>query len=52
MSSEAAQQYQEYAAQCLRIAQQTADEAQKMRLLEMAQAWRRLAEAAAQREQK
>ena len=36
--------YKEYAAECLRIAHQTADTAQRARLLEMAQAWRRLSE--------
>jgi hypothetical protein len=41
--------YEQYASECLRIAQQTDDTAQKARLLEMAAAWRRLAEAAAKR---
>ena len=41
--------YKEYASECLRIAQQTNDDAQKVRLLEMAAAWQRLAEAAAKR---
>jgi hypothetical protein len=41
--------YEQYASECLRIAQQTDDAAQKARLLEMAAAWRRLAEAAAKR---
>ena len=41
--------YKEYAAECLRIAQDTNDHDQKARLLEMAEAWQRLAEAAAKR---
>ena len=45
--TDGAERYKQYASECLRIAQQTADEAQKARLLEMAEAWRRLAEAAA-----
>jgi hypothetical protein len=40
--------YRQYAAECLRIAQQSNDAAQKTRLLEMAAAWKRLADAAAQ----
>ena len=43
------ERYKEYAAECLRIAKQTTDTAQKTRLLEMADAWQRLAEAAAKR---
>jgi hypothetical protein len=43
--------YRQYASECLRIAQQTSDNAQKARLLEMAEAWQRLAEAAAKRDQ-
>src|SRR5205085_9946313 len=46
------ERYKEYAAECLRIAQQTADDAQKARLLEMAEAWRRLSEAAAKQDKK
>jgi uncharacterized protein with PhoU and TrkA domain len=42
--------YKEYAAECLRIAQQTNDAEQKARLLEMAHAWKRLADAAARRD--
>ncbi len=42
--------YRECAAECLRLAQQTTDTGQRARLLEMADAWQRLAEAAAQRE--
>ena len=44
--------YKEYAAECLRIAQQASDNEQKARLLEMAAAWHRLAEAASQRDPK
>jgi hypothetical protein len=40
-----ADRYRQYAAECLRIAQQANDDAQKARLLEMAAAWQRLAEA-------
>jgi len=36
--------YKEYAAECLRLANQTTDTAQRTRLLEMADAWQRLAE--------
>ena len=46
MTAGGVERYKEYAAECLRIAQQTADGAQKVRLLEMAEAWRKLAEAA------
>ena len=52
MSAEAAQRHKEYAAECLRLAQQTADPGQKARLLEMANAWQQLAEAASKREDK
>jgi hypothetical protein len=45
-----AEQYKVYAAECLRIAQETADADQKARLLEMAEAWQRLADAAAKRD--
>jgi len=41
--------YKDYAAECLRIAKQTTDTAQRARLLEMAEAWQRLAEAAGKR---
>ena len=44
-----AERYKEYAAECLRIAKQTADTAQRAGLLEMAEAWQRLAETAAKR---
>ena len=46
------ERYKEYAAECLRLAQQTADNAQKARLLEMAGAWQRLAEAAGRQHNK
>ena len=46
------ERYKQYAAECLRIAQQTTDDAQKVRLLEMAEAWQRLAEAAGKDERK
>ena len=52
MPAEGVERYKEYAAECLRIAQQTADDAQKARLLEMAEAWRRLSEAAAKQDKK
>ena len=42
--------YKEYAAECLRIAKQTTDIAQRARLLEMAEAWQRLADAALKRD--
>ena len=37
------EQYRQYAAECLRIAQETHDQALKVRLLEMAEAWKALA---------
>ena len=43
------ERYKQYAAECLRIAQNTTDDNQKTRLLEMAEAWQRLAEAASKR---
>jgi hypothetical protein len=43
--------YKQYALECLRLAQETRDDAQKAQLLEMAQAWQRLAQAASKREQ-
>jgi hypothetical protein len=52
MPTRGVERYKEYAAECLRIAQQTMDEAQKARLLEMAEAWQRLAEAAGRQDQK
>jgi hypothetical protein len=48
--AEGSERYKEYAAECLRIAQQSNDSAQRARLLEMAEAWQRLAESAAKRE--
>ncbi len=47
--ADAVERYKQYAIECLRIAQQTTDAQQKARLLEMADAWKRLAEAAARR---
>ena len=44
MTAEKFEQYKEYAAECLRMAQQSTDAAQKARLLEMAEAWQRLSE--------
>jgi hypothetical protein len=38
------ERYRQYPADCLRIAQETNDEAQKVRLVEMAAAWKRLAD--------
>jgi hypothetical protein len=46
------EQYRQYAAECLRIAQETHDQAQKVRLIEMAEAWKRLAADSAKRETK
>src|SRR2546423_1613019 len=51
MGSEAAQRYKEYGAECLLIAQQATDPAQKMRLLEMAESWQRLAQVASKHDQ-
>jgi hypothetical protein len=45
-----AERFKQYAAECLRIAQNTTDDNQKARLLEMAEAWQRLAEAATKRQ--
>lgn len=39
-----AEQYRKYAAECIRLAQQSPDPAEKNILLSMAAAWRRLAE--------
>ena len=50
MPGDSAQRYKDFAAECLRLAQQAADADQKARLVEMAQDWQRLAEAAAKRE--
>ena len=43
------ERYKDHAAECLRLAKQTTDTAQKARLLEMADAWQRLADAATKR---
>ena len=42
--SERARRYQRYAAECLRLAQQSDDAREKAVLLQMAETWRRLAE--------
>ena len=47
--AEAVERYRQYASECLRLAQETNDTAQKARLLEMADAWQRLAAAAVKR---
>lgn len=52
MPTGGSERYKDYAAECLRIAQQTMDHGQKARLLEMADAWQRLAEAASKHQQK
>ena len=44
------ERYRQYAAECLRIAQTTHDQAQKVQLLEMAEAWKQLAEEIIKRE--
>ena len=49
--AESRDKYKDYAAECLRIAHQTNDAAQKARLLEMAQAWQRLSEKADKRDE-
>jgi hypothetical protein len=41
-----ADRYKHYAAECIRVAQQIQDPADKATLLDMAQMWRRLAEIA------
>ena len=38
------ERYRQYAAECLRIAQKIHDQSQKARLIEMAEAWKFLAE--------
>jgi hypothetical protein len=48
----AVERYRAFAAECLRLAQQSADAGHKARLLEMAEAWQRLADQAAKREDK
>ena len=52
MPAEGVERYKEYAAECLRIPQQTTDDAQKARLLEMAGASQRLAEMAGRHDKK
>ena len=44
---DAAERYRDYAAECFRVARATSDPDAKARLLEMAEAWRKLAEDAA-----
>jgi hypothetical protein len=46
MSDSRAEQYRQYAAECLRVAQQLHDAQQRATLLEMAQRWRDLAQKA------
>ena len=41
-----AEDYRRYAAECLRLAQQSVSQAEKALLLQMAETWRRLAEQA------
>jgi hypothetical protein len=41
---DAGERYRGYAAECLRLAQVTGDSAGKARLLQMAEAWRKLAD--------
>ena len=41
---DASERYRGYAAECLRLAQLTGDSSGKARLLQMAEAWRKLAE--------
>jgi hypothetical protein len=41
---DAVERYREYAAECLRVAQATSDSNARARLIEMAEAWRKLAE--------
>jgi hypothetical protein len=50
--TETVERYRQYASECLRLAQETADDAHKARLHEMAAAWHRLAEAATKRDEK
>ena len=52
MAAGGVERYKEYAAECLRIAQQATDEAQKARLLDMAEAWRRLSETAGKQDKR
>ena len=46
------EQYRRHAAECLRIAQETQDQELRLRLLEMAEAWKRLAEETTKRDTK
>jgi len=41
--TEQAERYERYAAECVRLAQNTADAAEKASLIQMAEAWRRIA---------
>lgn len=41
-----AEQYRRYAAECVRVAQETTNAADKAMLLQMAETWRRLADRA------
>ena len=41
---DSAEDYRDYAAECLRLAQHAADAADKARLIQMAQAWQELAD--------
>jgi hypothetical protein len=50
MTERQVQRYSDYAAECLRLAQETNDPGHKARLLEMADAWRRLSETMGKRE--
>jgi hypothetical protein len=45
-----ANRYREFAAECVRVARQSSDPDDKALLLEMAEAWRRLAERAGKAE--
>jgi hypothetical protein len=45
-----ADRYREFAAECVRVAQQSSNPDEKALLLEMAEAWRRLAERAGKAE--
>jgi hypothetical protein len=44
-----ARKYEEFAAECERLAKEAREERHRLVLLEMAEAWRRLAEAAARK---
>jgi hypothetical protein len=47
---DAGERYRGYAAECLRLAQVTGDSAGKARLLQMAEAWRKLADETSRKE--